>query len=517
MGRVGVGRARRFRPVVVPASVSVVLFLLGRSAAGVLLVIVASAALVAVLAGLDVDGWVARQAVRIANVVSATLAWTLWSVLVIPTWAVHAVTRRSTLDVTDPSGRGWSPSSSSSSRPSATCAVEPAPQRPASRGHRVVLAVGVIAIVLLLDVGLGVAWNWAAGGGDVAARDALRLQARLFDPDEPPGTAGDVPPDERADGPAMQQYDWADEYFAELASVGSAYWPFTMYRPRDFRGEHVNIDDWERRSYESAAASDGSVPTVAFFGGSALFGEGQRDGHTIPSEVARLAEAEGVPIRARNFGQRGWVLWQEMTLYEQLLAAGEQVDLSVFYDGANDLTVQTQPNSGVPTHYDVEQYARRLAGVEGGAGELGGRDVGTQVRRWWERRSLLYRWGAWLADEASPAAGAAEGPDPDDVPGYEERGTDVYLRTRALTRHLSETHGVQDSYYWQPQAQDLEEYRWAAEEVGPTTVDLSRSLDGRPEVFLDFVHTNEVGARLVAAAMWETLGPRIHEWYRQHG
>ncbi len=59
--------------------------------------------------------------------------------------------------------------------------------------------------------------------------------------------------------------------------------------------------------------------SVWFFGASALFGDGQRDDHTIPSEFARLAEADGIPVEVRNYGRPGIAMWQELELFEQLV------------------------------------------------------------------------------------------------------------------------------------------------------------------------------------------------------
>ena len=107
-----------------------------------------------------------------------------------------------------------------------------------------------------------------------------------------------------------------------------------------------------RTSYQSQAP--GKKLSVWFFGGSALFGDGQRDDHTIPSEFARLAEADGIPVEVRNYGRPGVAMWQELQLFEQTVAAGQKPDLVVFYDGFNDLAWQMNLDlSAEPTNvYD---------------------------------------------------------------------------------------------------------------------------------------------------------------------
>ena len=96
----------------------------------------------------------------------------------------------------------------------------------------------------------------------------------------------------------------------------------------------MNVRRGIRRSYEPAGAQGRDAVKIFFFGGSTMFGMFQRDAHTIPSEFARLAEADGIPVRAINFGRLAYANWQEMLLLEKLVSRGREPDLAVFYDGA---------------------------------------------------------------------------------------------------------------------------------------------------------------------------------------
>ena len=167
--------------------------------------------------------------------------------------------------------------------------------------------------------------------------------------------------DPRAQLPAMAAYPWADEYLREVQTTPSSYWPFTETRPLDFEGKYVTIEGWVRRSYVPADLPD-DAPVVWMFGGSTTWGEGQRDEYTIASHIAKLSEEQGTPVRIVNYGQRGWTHFQEMILFEQLLAAGDEPDLAVFYDGANEINAQTLSAKGVPTHTLVDQYASLTSG-----------------------------------------------------------------------------------------------------------------------------------------------------------
>jgi hypothetical protein len=68
-------------------------------------------------------------------------------------------------------------------------------------------------------------------------------------------------------------------------------------------------------------------------------------------------------------------------------------------------------------------------------------------------------------------------------------------------------HGVEPFFFWQPvQLDPGQPYRELAERLPPPVIDLSHVLDDPPrEVYLDGGHTNELGAQLVAEAMYPHL------------
>ena len=79
-----------------------------------------------------------------------------------------------------------------------------------------------------------------------------------------------------------------------------------------------------RRARQLPVDGTGKKLSVWFFGASALFGDGQRDDHTIPSEFARLAETDGIPVEVRNYGRPGVAMWQELELFQQLVGVGAE-------------------------------------------------------------------------------------------------------------------------------------------------------------------------------------------------
>lgn len=314
--------------------------------------------------------------------------------------------------------------------------------------------------------------------------------------------------------PALAGTDWLDEAGAEFgaASAGLTYTSFVGNSMRDHEGRHVNVQDRRRRSY--VPAPTGSAPLdVWFLGGSTMFGfSAQRDLHTIPSEVVRLAEADGVAVRAHNLGSPGYVNMQETLVVAQLLAAGERPDLIVFYDGINDLALQFQQAFGgigvVGDPSDLTAYAYRQ--------QLAGQLTGT---------------GAAPAPlVAVPGVGR-----PPSAAATIEALMGVYQRGRELALALGEHYGIPVAHFWQPDlfnttelepgerevVRDLgmDDFRYdavariaraAVESLPDGVIDLSDAYAGEDgPVLTDQAHTNELGARLVAEAMYPSLAPAL--------
>ncbi len=196
------------------------------------------------------------------------------------------------------------------------------------------------------------------------------------------------------------------------------------------------------------------------FGGSTTWGEGQRDEYTIASDLARLGETAGTPVIVRNFGQRGWAHFQEMILFEQLLAAEPAPDIVLFYDGANEINVQALGAKGVPSHTMVDAYAKLLSG--GLPAEFTpAPEEPDPVRTAWEsyvRHSAVHKLARGLDDLFSDDAGASVVTPVErrQVSDYQKtiddarRALDVYERGRSLSQFLATEHHVRPMYFWQP-------------------------------------------------------------------
>ncbi|MBL8774584.1 MAG: SGNH/GDSL hydrolase family protein [Acidimicrobiales bacterium] len=319
------------------------------------------------------------------------------------------------------------------------------------------------------------------------------------------------------DAPALADAEWKNEAGVEFseASAGLTYTPYVGNSLRDYEGRYVNIADRQRRSYETTLEPGDEEVDVWFFGGSTMFGfSAQRDDHTIASEVVRLAEADGVAVRAHNFGSPGYVNMQETALAAQLLAAGQRPDLMVFYDGINDLALQFQQGFGG-------------IGIAGDPSDLSAFGF----------RELL---AGQFTGSAEPPAPLGSVPDlgrPPSADAVIDALHEVYGRGIGLADALGAQYGVPVAHFWQPDlfntvelapgeqevverlGMDAFQYeaiarisRAVVERLPEESIDLSDAFAATDEpVLTDQAHTNELGALLVAQAMYPHLAPALAE------
>jgi hypothetical protein len=290
------------------------------------------------------------------------------------------------------------------------------------------------------------------------------------------------------------------------------------------------------RSWEAPGASAPDALRFYFFGGSTMFGMFQRDEHTIPSEFARLAAADGIPIEVVNYGTHAYANWQETLLLERLVTEGHQPGLAVFYDGANQLVEQFEEGAHRSASTTLTRPIEEQLGL-GEPRESNDKSLGRALYDAWADKSALHslaqRLG--LAAEEKPDTPTLQSPwygDQADRPA--RKGTyaaQIYGRGVSISQRLSRSYGFDSTYFWQPliyskklrQGEeellpsygiDVDAWRTALStarsKLPPGVVDLSGALDSVPSaVMYDFVHTNEAGARAIAGALYENLKPRL--------
>lgn len=373
------------------------------------------------------------------------------------------------------------------------------------RGH-LRLVVPVVA-VLVLALAVQGEWKWPWASDDATAASTGGTFTRKFEED-----------------PAFAHAPWARNLRLGLldawsnlefnAAVGG-------WQIRDVRSKYINVEHGERRTTQPDA-SLGRPLEVWFLGGSAAFGAGQRDDHTIPSELVRLAGAARVPLHVRNMAVPATVNWQSAMLLIERLEWEPRPDLVILYDGANDLALQ-------------EVLANRGEGSSDRPASLIDGDLDAMLRA------------------RAKAAGATDVSLPDVVPTTPERRpgptaegqlvSSRYLKGLEVIRRASAQVGVPVVSFWQPEIRtkqplsgadrrtlesvdvgsDLDGWRtYSAAARTPImaagVTDLTGVFDGEKRaLYWDTVHTNELGAQLVARAIFDHLDPLLQGLLRSGG
>lgn len=540
------------------AAAAAVLALLDRRSGAIVLVIASLAQVALGLAAPQVAARLDRSLVRFgagaAKVISTLIAALAWLFGVLPLWLWTRIWRRSPTDNPWISARSaWTIPPSSSNRDSSGAPQDPVrsggtdalpipsstARRVARAGLAVLLMLGGMAVVAHRR-GLAVPLPFLDHG-----RTTVMANASSDDPQPPDDVGGDTAPDgetkpkgqegnggsngantsddvvfptvapRQADAREVQEFDglpvdgyahddepWAPRHFGELTQLPYAPDFFLGARIFDMTGKTVNVVDGRRVSY---TPEDPEI-TVWFFGGSTMFGIGQRDNHTLPSVIARAAEADGIRIRAVNFGVSGYVNWQATERFEQALTSDlEKPDLVVFYDGVNDW------------------------GLGAFRVDLGDRKPGV-IRR------------LPLGDDEREQM-MSERSDPEPMPWSTKRENleidltaDQYGRGVDIAQRLGKEYDIPVRHVWQPSPfakvlnpvdeplwervdfnpdwmeASARHYRQIAERSGADPIDLTRVLDEvKVPVYFDSSHTNEFGASLIGNALYRELKADLEE------
>lgn len=351
-----------------------------------------------------------------------------------------------------------------------------------------------------------------------------------------------------ANVPAARGEPWAQELGLELGHVyyGQRYDPYLGWTMPDYDGRYVHVSAGLRRSFQAPGSQSRRALQIFFFGGSALFGVFQRDDDTIPSDFARLAAASGIPVKVWNFGAIGYVNWQEVLRFEQLVSSGRAPDLAVFYDGANELLTQFRlgPHTS-PSHPEARAVAQLLpfAGVTQPAAQKSTQSPLSALYHAWTNVSAV----SWLLRRLRGVPPAPQLTLPPWAGSQSQQavsaGRDaaiVYNRGVDLAHRLAASYRISSAFFWQPiiyskrkvpgelPAQDLlgtdpqawtRAYRIARSQLRAPAVDVASALNSiTTPLMFDFVHTNELGARVMAQNVFARLTPTLRRLYRsKHG
>jgi len=291
---------------------------------------------------------------------------------------------------------------------------------------------------------------------------------------------------------------WSDARRAQHEVFSDADWSAYLGPTLpELRTPHTNVVDGRRVTWRPPAPPEA---TVWLFGGSTMFGLGQRDDHTVASALARAAWERGVALEVVNFGVHGDVHWMEQRRLRSALTGGAAPpDVAVFYDGWNDL------------------YAMEDFNAQGRAAQYPYRGMAdTVVLPDWDR---LRRFTRFLNGTGVGAPGPATTVLP--PAALVDHALRQYRASVAETRRELEAAGIVGRFFLQPtratrdravagEGVDSPEWRRqvATFNAGAPAgvVDLTAVFDDhRIPIYWDGGHTNEAGAQLVAEAMLDEV------------
>ena len=270
----------------------------------------------------------------------------------------------------------------------------------------------------------------------------------------------------------------------------------------DVSSKYLNERGGIRRSW---APPNTACPRlrVWIFGGSTLFGVGQRDDHTVASELARTAWAEGLALDISNYGVPSDVAWTEQRRLERALAAATKPpDLVVFYDGFNDIRAaewsymagqDVKHQFLSPNDRDLLPLLTRFTREDrDGRVKLVADPVNFKIRKPDERA---------IIDSAAFQYGASNRLSADLLRSRGIAGVRLFQPMLA-----TEAGFVPENDYGAATQRRLAELR---KRLPQDVVDISDALDAPGEQFyVDEVHTNERANPIIAMRIWDALKSR---------
>ena len=297
--------------------------------------------------------------------------------------------------------------------------------------------------------------------------------------------------------PAFRGVSFADDLQREQRAFAGALPsdPVTGTSNPDFHGKYTNVVGGERRTAGSTCRGCPSAE-VWLVGGSVAFGLGQRDEHTIASDLVALGERDGVRLRVRNLAVPGWTIDQEYLAVRARLDAGARAPaLVVSVSGFNDV-------AAVFTELAV-------LGDQGGPPRVSQSGIGRMVAEGRGERDAggVARIAAVASDRIRRSVGefGARGAKSDVAVRFFFH-PDALASPRQFEPVASVVRGIPASEAT-AFGSSLER---TARAVAPAMVNLRHALDDvATSVYVDWAHTNEQGARVLAAAIWAELKAEV--------
>lgn len=232
--------------------------------------------------------------------------------------------------------------------------------------------------------------------------------------------------------------------------VQGMYAPFVVWRSNPLLNcETVTVSP-EGFRMTSGASDHPDALKVFLFGGSAMWGTGVPDEHTIGCFLQELLSGEvSGPVCVHNYAQTAHSSTQEVIELMLQLRSGNIPHLVVFYDGFNDIWGGYE-SGAAGGHHSQEQIAARVEGRTGEGGTLG------------SLAALFHRTNTFILVKAWGGRVSRGRPVVSDLRTYHSMGisadslaaeiVETYRGNSEVALALSEVYGFRCLFVWQPSA-----------------------------------------------------------------
>ena len=245
---------------------------------------------------------------------------------------------------------------------------------------------------------------------------------------------------------------WFADYQREFDRTRGLRWrPYVYFRRAEsLDGPYIRIDSLGHRVTPQPTSPAAPAARVRLYGGSTMWGEPQREDHTVAAEISRRLQrlaGPGARIEVTNVAETGYVFTQEVIQLMLDLRAGARPDVVVFYDGLNDVASTVQRGvAGDPQNegnriadfalgrsLDRASYASPLAKDMGPLGALVAQSFNRLAMVQWAQARKSRPERTFIAAD-SAARGTAH----------------AYIENGKLVESLGARYGFTTVYVWQP-------------------------------------------------------------------
>lgn len=236
-------------------------------------------------------------------------------------------------------------------------------------------------------------------------------------------------------GEAMSVYraPWGKRLWEEQRlALDSSYHPFLQRRSKPFQGTTIHVDAGGIRRTVNRRCEPGA-DVIWVFGGSTVWGLGNPDWTTIPSQLSAEFGRRGKGACVVNYGADAWTASQSVVkLMLELKQSDRRPNIVVFLNGCNDLYTPFRITGDPDLEHDYLMYRAILDQlVEANRGSWG-----------WLRMTNAAT--LWKLRRGQPGF---ETPDPS---ALARKIKDAYFENVRVVEGLASVYHFKPLFYWQP-------------------------------------------------------------------